>query len=133
MAAVRSTLVSGAQTATGQSAAYAVKTISMAAVCVNVTAASGSFAAWLQVSPDGGTTWHDFGHDILTKNDDGGAAGQDFACQIQRRNITGTSYVSAAAKFCAIYKHLASQYVRLSWYIAGTGATFTFTATLEGK
>lgn len=128
MAATRQQITSGAQSASGNSASFAVKTISMAAVVVDVTAISGTLDVWLQGSADGGTTWADITADQQLKTNSGAS---NVSANTNYRNIVvGETTVS---RFWMLYKHLPLQYIRLKWILAGTSASATFTAYYEGK
>jgi len=133
MSAENIALVSGAQTATGQSSARQVKTATMGAVTINTTAVSGTtpvFNGWLEHSPDDGTTWMEVPYDQqLTTT--GTAA--DVAANTNRRNINGTGNRTTTGKDTAVYKHLAAGHYRLAWIITGTTPSFTFTSTLSVK
>jgi hypothetical protein len=104
---------SAAQTATGASAStFDLGAYETGAVVINVTAASGTsptFAPFLQVSPDGGTTWY-------------GSATAGPVGSVS--NITGvsTNYLNLV--------NYADGLARLAWTIGGTTPSFTFAAWL---
>jgi len=133
MSAENIELVSGAQTATGQSDKRQVKTATMATVAVHVTAVTGTTPVinyWLQHSPDGGTTWFDVPYDHqLTTN----AAGADLTANTNKRNINGTANRTTTGDDAAVYKHIPAGHYRLAWVISGTTPSFTFVATLSVK
>jgi len=132
MSAENIELVSGAQTATGQSAKRQVKTATMGVVSTHVTAISGGaplFNHWLQHSPDGGTTWFDVPYDQqLTTN----AAAGDLTANVNKRNINGTANRTTTGDDEATYKHLPAGHYRLAWTFTG-GTSITFTSTLSVK
>jgi hypothetical protein len=121
-------LASATQTATGQSAAFAVPTLTMAMIGVDITAVSSvtDFTCWLEGSDDGGTTWYELVADQVMEHS---GAQTENAPDNDQRNIVDSK--TATGKHAAVYKHLATDYVRLSWYFAGTSVTFS--ASLVGK
>jgi hypothetical protein len=120
-------IASAAYAASGNSARFTVPTLSMLAVTINITAGSGSFLPFLQVSPDD-TTWFDFPADMSRKTGDTGTGSI-----VSGLYITGSSAATTASSYLGIYKHLPAKNIRLSWSISGTGATFTFSARYVGK
>lgn len=121
-------LASATQTASGQSAKFAVTTLTMGMVGLDVTAADtvSDFTAWLEGSDDGGTTWYELVADHVLPST-GVAAGGTVAAN--DRDICDG--VTAAGKHAAVYKHLCADYIRLAWTLAGTSVTFS--ASLVGK
>lgn len=133
MSAENVELVSGAQTATGQSPKRQIKTATMGVVSINTTVVTGTtpvFNAWLEYSPDNGTTWLEVPYDQqLTTT--GTAA--DTTANTNKRNINGTANRTTTGKDTAKYNHLAAGHYRLAWIITGTTPSFTFAATLAVK
>jgi hypothetical protein len=127
-------LASATQSATGNSAAFSVPTLSMAMIGVDITAFSGTtptFTAWLQASDDGGTTWYDVPNDLALISATTAATGTMSATA--RRNIIDTLVISVAQKHYALYRQIPSDTVRLNWVISGTTPTITLSASLVAK
>lgn len=117
-------VASATQTATGQSAAVAVPTLSMAMVGLDITAENATDVDfWLEGSDDGGTTWYPLCHDWASKDDNTEVAGP---------NVMIAETVAAVAKYMALYRHLACDYVRLAWAF-NTATDITFSSSLVGK
>lgn len=127
-----------AHTADGQGVSVPIPSLTMAQVCLNITAGSGTFgggeglAVWLQGSDDEGLTWYDLPSDQQGKT---AASGSEVDAALNRRNVTGTTLhtTTGAHQFLALYKHLAAKMIRAVWDIAGTTPSFTFTVVLVGK
>lgn len=122
MSAQRSQLLSSAaRTTSSNSEAFDVKTGSMAAVAIEVTAVATctDFTAFMQGSPDGGDTWFDLVADHVAVHSggqsDGGITSAD-------RDIFDG--ITAAAKAIAVYKHVPVDKVRLAWYLDAVSVTF---------
>ncbi len=129
MSAKRIELVaSAAQTATGNSNASSVPTITMAIVAIDITAVSAltDFTAWLEGSDDGGTTWYTLIADWAVKND---TDATKTAPALDQRDICKET--SGVSKHIAQYGHLPTDTVRLAWNFSGTSVTFS--ASLVGK
>lgn len=124
-------LYSGAVTASGQSAAFDIRTNSIGWVTVDVTAASGTivFDAWLEGSNDGGVTWEEIGH-----NGGNLTTGTASATAITAgRDIVDNKTSTAAARFSAFYPWLPMTKIRLAWTLSGSTPSVTFTARFGGK
>lgn len=120
---------SGAQTATAQGGSKAVGNITDLGVFVEATIASGTCSIWIQASSDGGTTWYDLPYELVLTSDPT-AATPSVAAVINDRNIL--SEINAVASAFAKYRNF-GDLVRAAWYIAGSGATFTFSVKGIGK
>lgn len=133
MGATRTELqASAALIASGNTAKFALETASEIMVGVNVTAQSGTTPVldmWLQVSDDGGTTWYDMPADYTLKTNN--AAGQGTFVIGARDIVDGLS--AATGDFLAVYKSVASDWVRLKWIISGTTPSFTLSASMVAK
>jgi hypothetical protein len=121
MSAQRIELVASAtQTASGNSAAFAVNTATMGSLGVDVTAENMTdFDAWLEGSDDGGTTWYPIPPDSITVD----------STRAVTRNPTSAdvvvSHAAGAEKFTGEFKHLPWDRVRLAWALTGTDITFS--------
>jgi hypothetical protein len=104
------TIVSGSViTATGQTASFDISAYEALAILVNATAVSGttpSLTPFLQISPDGGTTW--FG---TASGPAGGTA----------MTATGQQYIGVGANYLG-------GVARLAYTVSGTTPSFTITA-----
>ena len=111
-----------------------MKVITMLFVGVDVTAVSGSFSAgeglscWLQSSDDGGTTWYDIAVDWRLLTATGPA---DNAATATTRNISDDC--QAVEQWCALFRHLPTDRIRLKFDISGTTPDFTFSVSAIGK
>ena len=124
-------LAATAQTASGNTAAFQIPTLTMAQLEVAVSAASGTptFDLWLEVSSDG-KTWYEMPFDFALKST--GVAAED-TCRAAGRDVVNGKTTTSAENFLGIYKHLPAGWVRARWTISGTSASVTFGAVLAGK
>lgn len=126
-------LASAKQVASGNSAAFPVPTLTMAAIGVDVTAVEGTspqLDLWLEGSTDGGTTWFELVADQVLKSSGVAAANTVSA---NARDIVEAKTSTDAEKFIGVYKHLPVDTVRVHWTISGTSPGFTFAVDLVGK
>lgn len=135
-AATRTEMVaSAAFTASGNSAAFSMSTATSIVVGIDVTAASGTTPVldlWLQASDDGGTTWYDMPADWALKTATTAAAGTlTPSSGAGVRDIVDGNATTGA--FLGVYKHLATDKIRLKWVISGTTPSFTFSASVVAK
>lgn len=134
-AATRTEMVaSAAFTASGNSAKFQMSTANQLILGVDVTAFSGTtptLTVWLQVSDDGGTTWYDMPADFTLISATTAATGTMSATA--KRNVVDTLVISVAADYLGVYKHLASDAIRLKWVISGTTPSITFSASVVTK
>ena len=116
-------LASAAQTASGNSAAFDVPTLTMAMVGIDITVDDFTdFDAWLEGSDDNGTTWYALEADSEVVN----------STRVDAQNqVDIASSASGVEKYSGVFKHLATDKVRLAWSLTGT--SITFSASLVGK
>lgn len=129
-------LTSAARTADGNSDAVSIPTATMLALFTDITALSGTgptLGAWLEWSPDKGTTWFVVPYDLHIRTD-ATLTAADVSADANKRNATGTSTTHTAGdRHVAIYKHVPAGHVRVNYKIGGTGPSFTFSSRLQGK
>lgn len=134
-AATRTEIIaSAAFTTSGNSAAISTATATQLMVGVDVTAQSGTTPVldlWLQVSDDGGTTWYDMPADLTLKTANTAGTGTLSSSPGARDIVDNLS--AATGQFLGIYKHIATDRVRLKWIISGTTPSFTFSASMVAK
>lgn len=123
-------LASAAQTATGQGGGIAVGNLREMALCVDVTAVSGSLSAiYLQSSSDGGTTWFDLLAQTMSNLTSGAASGTTGSAV---RNLVSSLTTGAVIKAFGTYEKF-GDLVRAAWVIAGSGPSCTFSVKGIGK
>ena len=125
-------LASQAVTASSNSPAHELSTVTMLMVGVDVTAGSGTptLDMWLQGSDDGGTTWYDLVADQVLKS---AAAAASNSVSTNVRDIIDGKTTTTAEKFVAIYKHVPTDRVRLNWIMSGGSPSLTLSASWVGK
>lgn len=125
---------SAVQSASGNSAAVHVPTITMADITLDITAKTGTsptLELWLQASHQEAGPWFDVPYDQQLTHT---GTGTDTTANTNKRNINGTSAANDVSQHMARYKHLPAAYYRIAWAIGGTaGPTFTFSARMEAK
>lgn len=134
----------GAQTATAQGGAVAVSGVKALAVCVDVTASSGSLSVFLQSTMDG-TNWVDIPFDLSLNNaPTTHTEGTRRIAGVNTTQSTGNNrgdggcrnmveaLSSATIRTFARYTIFGTQ-VRGAWVISGSGATHTFSIKAVGE
>lgn len=132
MAATRQEILSSqVVNANGVSASQSVKTVTMLMLLLDVTAKTGTTPTldmWLQGSDDGGTTWADLAADQVTKSADAAA---ENATSINKRDM---ELADETGQVTAIYKHLATDTIRLKWKLGGSASpSYTLSVSYIGK
>ncbi len=113
-------------TASGNTIGFAVPTLTMVLIGVDITAEDMTdFDAWLEGSEDDGTTWYPLAPDRRTVASTRVTTVEPTDCLIV------ASHAASAEKFSGEFKHLATDKVRLAWALTGTDITFS--ASLVGK
>lgn len=124
---------SAQQTASGNSSSFAINTITMAAIDINITDVNGTpgtIDIWAQGSDDN-TNWYDIQADVVTETADNATESANNSTAPQRDIVDG--YATAAAlQAVGLYRHLPWRYIRIKWKLA-TFTDFTFSAELIGK
>jgi hypothetical protein len=123
-------LASAAQTATGQGGGISVSGIKQMALCVDLTASTGTLTSiYMQASSDGGTTWFDLLCDtfcVLTSASGGGTTGS------YSRNLTANLATGQVMKILATYSKF-GDLVRLAWTENGSNPSVTISAKAIGE
>ena len=116
------------QTASGHGADHDVSQYDSALVTVNVTGtnALSDLTCWLEGSDDGGATWYELPADQAFTNSGGGT---DPTVTTDDRDVIDG--MNGTAKATAVYRHLATDKIRLGWSLTGTSATFDAAAILK--
>ena len=123
-------IASAAQTATAQGGGIAVANIKEMAICVDVTAVSGSLGAiYMQASSDGGTTWYDLLAKTFSNLTTGASSGTTGSAA---RNLVSSLTTGAVIKAFAAYDTF-GDLVRAAWVISGSGPSCTFSVKAIGK
>lgn len=122
MAAKQDTIsASAAYTTAGNSPAVTISTGTQMAVCVNITAGSGTITAfnlWMEGSVDSGATWFRILADQIDDN------GSDQATP--RANIVNNKNTTTAGVWGANYDTLPAMMIRCRWTLTGTTPSLTF-------
>ncbi|HOC18440.1 MAG TPA: hypothetical protein PKK95_09240 [Vicinamibacterales bacterium] len=126
-------LASQAQTASANSSAVQVATITQAVVGIDITAGSGTvsdFDLWLEVSDDGGTSWYPLAPDVVIVDSTRAAT---WNVDADHAYIVDSKASTTAEKYLAVFKQVPADYVRLRWTLTGTTPSLTFSADMVGK
>ncbi len=124
MSATRQEMVaSAAQTASGVSSGFSIPTAAQLMIGIDTTTGSSvtDFDLWLQASDDNGTTWYDYPADYVLKSSSTGANTPTAATLL----IVASKNSTTAEQFVGVYKHIASDRIRLKWTFTGTSITFS--------
>ena len=131
-------MITGLQTANGQSAGVPLATATMALVSIIINAVPGGtnpeLHAWLQYSPDAGVTYFDVGCDQHVFQEDLDEPTAEPTEKV--RNITPkTTGLDANGEQCTgLFRHIPGGLYRLKWRIAGTDTPDSdFTARISTK
>lgn len=128
---------SSAKTTSGNSGVITVPSMDAAQFILNVTASSSptTLDVYLQHSPNGGSTYYDFGHFTQV-----GAVSTNIQSLVWRRRPSNVNTASQAvtvtgdaalAAGVVLNGPIADNYFRAKWVIAGTSYTFSLTAVYD--